>query len=229
MKNRLESKFNWKYKLITKYNLNWNKISKLGNNKFIRSFYIYLILIPIITKFLSKADETITLFGIPFDIVLPFSWKMFFFSALFFTIANILYSFYAPKIIIENKYFSDFITKHYTFNHLESYCQNIGLYIVRVSIPKSSKMKFATMFPKDKTVYEVYSGNVFLHSLQEEKPLKKFKNKKELLPNLFYFIYEIANTYNSKYIIIVSFLYLIGILMFLIVFTSNLIYVIQQI
>lgn len=77
----------------------WENLRKIQNSKFINSMYIWLFIVPITKKFLSKLKEPFKLYGYEFDLQSPFSWDMFFYSALFFVIANVIFFIFSPKII----------------------------------------------------------------------------------------------------------------------------------
>jgi hypothetical protein len=79
-------------------------LSKLGQNRVIRSSYFWFIFVPIAARFVQQINEPLQrfLFGpqhqtIWFDV--PFSWFYFFFAAVLFAIATFLYSVSCPEII----------------------------------------------------------------------------------------------------------------------------------
>lgn len=95
-------------KLISK--INWNTISLLGKNKFIKSFSIWIILVPILAKILNNKSN-IELFYIEWNLALPFNLTIFYACSLFFGLANILYVIYCPDIIKTYSNASDFLTQ----------------------------------------------------------------------------------------------------------------------
>ena len=90
----------------------WSDLTRLGKNKVITSSYIWLIIVPIVAKALSKIEEitTITAFNTTWKITtrLPFNWENLYYGALSFTIANIIYSIYCHYSIKEYKTFQDY-------------------------------------------------------------------------------------------------------------------------
>ncbi len=109
----------------------WRSIGKLGNNKLVQKSYIYLIVVPIAAKLLSRIKSPVKMnvggFNFEFVIDLPFNWKILFFAALCFTIGSIIYSLFAPLIIRENSSFGDFKSHNKDFNHLVSYLEDMQL------------------------------------------------------------------------------------------------------
>jgi hypothetical protein len=103
----------------------WSTLKKAEENRIVQSMHIWLILVPIFAKMMSlfegplKVEISESMYV--FDISLPFTWVLFFSSALFFTAANMLFIFFSPKIIKENNDLSDFERAGKDEGHLEIY------------------------------------------------------------------------------------------------------------
>ena len=94
----------------------WSALRKVQNLKFVQSTYIWLFVLPIFGKFITKANN------LHADLIeLPFAWVCLFFSALFFTAGNIIFLFKCPNIIKENKNFGQFENEGKTSKHLSDY------------------------------------------------------------------------------------------------------------
>jgi|GEM_PF-4448005 len=104
-----------------KKNITWIFLSNFEKNKFVRNTYIYLIVLPFIISILDKYNLSFVIDAI------PFSWHILYFSALFFTLGNIVYYFYAPSIIKENENFNDFEIARKNFNHIHQYADEMKL------------------------------------------------------------------------------------------------------
>jgi len=102
-------------------NYNWSILSKLGQNKIVQKTYIYLVAVPFLINTLKKFNLEKVIESI------PFSWQMFFLSALMFTCGSILFNIFAPKIIKENESYRDFENHGKNWQHLTSYALNIGI------------------------------------------------------------------------------------------------------
>ncbi|TXY08862.1 hypothetical protein [Vibrio mimicus] len=100
---------------IKNSNVGWSVLSGLGKSKFIRSFNLWFIAIPIVAKFLESFPESTAFVllkeELGFTWALPFSWKALYFAALFFTLANIIYTIFCPAIIKNYDSFTDFMHK----------------------------------------------------------------------------------------------------------------------
>lgn len=94
--------------------MNWLQLSNLGSNKVVKSMMIWMLVTPIVAKALSSV-ESINLSFLQTDqsisLSLPFSWQVFFFCALFFTVANIIYNMKCPRLISKYKNYADFESK----------------------------------------------------------------------------------------------------------------------
>ncbi|MEI8654300.1 hypothetical protein P4S57_17205 [Pseudoalteromonas sp. Hal273] len=94
--------------------MNWLQISNLGSNKVVKSMMIWMLVTPIVAKALSSV-ESINISFLQTDqsiaLSLPFSWQVFFFCALSFTVANIIYTIKCPALISKYKNYADFESK----------------------------------------------------------------------------------------------------------------------
>jgi len=110
--------------------MNWVELKRIAELRFIKSMYIWLFIVPITAKALSKLKETmdITVFGVQFELVtsLPFSWVFFYFSAFLFVLANAIYFWHCPKIVKETENYADFQSKGMDHYHLFAYASNIN-------------------------------------------------------------------------------------------------------
>lgn len=79
----------------------WQTLESIGNNKLIKSTYIWIVIIPILAKLLEKIpmNSEIIFGNIHISLTLPFSWQLLYFSALIFAIATALFSLFCPPLI----------------------------------------------------------------------------------------------------------------------------------
>ena len=87
--------------------------------------YIWLFLVPLLANALSNIDNSfpITVFSYTFEFKtsLPFSWQAFFYSSLFFTLANLIRISFCPRIINEHSDYASFKNSEMTVSHLVDY------------------------------------------------------------------------------------------------------------
>ncbi len=97
--------------LINKLFLRWQTLSKVGNSRVFKTSFIWLLIVPFFAK-LFHSIETISFnfFGKDYvlDLTLSFSFQMLFFSAIFATIGQILYTIYAPTLISNYDSYNEF-------------------------------------------------------------------------------------------------------------------------
>ncbi|MFW9660207.1 hypothetical protein V3H38_22625 [Vibrio parahaemolyticus] len=95
--------------------IGWSVLSGLGKSKFIKSFNVWFVAIPIFAKLLESFPKSTAYImfeqQLGFTWGLPFSWKALYFAALFFTLANIIYAVFCPAIIKNYDSFTDFMHK----------------------------------------------------------------------------------------------------------------------
>ncbi|HCH0720604.1 TPA: MFS transporter permease [Vibrio parahaemolyticus] len=106
----------------------WRELKLIQSTKLVQSTYVWLVVVPIAVKLLNQFGDTATIKigGIPhtIDLVLPFSWQMFYLSALSFVIGNIVFIAFAPKISKEFLDYGDFKAKG-------KLAKDIGMYASR--------------------------------------------------------------------------------------------------
>ncbi len=172
--------------------LDWKKISNISKMKFVKTILVWVVVVPIVAKILSSLKGYNI---INFDFVLPFSWVLFYFSALSFLIGNILYNIFVPPIINENRSFSHFLQMGRGKRELASYLESEKL--------------------EDRGIYsELYC----------DKPLE-VNSKNEY----FWDIWEMSLDSKIKVRFFISIFYSLGILLILIVFFQNMLFVIENI
>jgi len=107
------------------YRADWHVISTFGRSKFIRSFSIWIAIVPLLAKIFEKlpSEIQITIFGASITLVceLPFNLAIFYFCAIFFGIASILYVVKCPPVIQQYLDAGDFIKKNGTSLQLLGY------------------------------------------------------------------------------------------------------------
>lgn len=111
--------------------IDWELIATLGKNQLVRRSYIFFFFVPIAAKILSEIKSPIEIlvgkYKFTFLFELPFSWKIFFFSALGFALGSLIYEIFAPKIIKENKSLGDFWTAKKNMHHIFLYMKDVGI------------------------------------------------------------------------------------------------------
>ena len=196
----------------------------MQNHKVVQSTYIWLFILPIVAKFLSKVESplsfTINDEIVKLDMTLPFAWQIFYFSAVLFTIANVIYFFYCPKIIKENKNLGDFHSQQKNSSHLKNYMNE----------EQSSKWG-------EDVIDIMKNTRSKMHNFVKEKPSQILISKEldritknNLAERQDYFFWEIYNdaNLNFKYArILALILYLVAGLMFSYILLKNMCYVIM--
>lgn len=92
--------------------LRWTLLRKVGTNRVLRTSYSWLLFVPLAAKALAnvKRQVELTIFDDIFHLTieLPFSWQIFYYSAIFFSIAGIIYSWCCPAIVKRYVTFPEF-------------------------------------------------------------------------------------------------------------------------
>lgn len=97
---------------------------------------------PIAAKALSLVESPLELlfFGdfIKIELSLPFSWSAFFFSAVLFSVALLLFNICSPKIILENSTFTSYVSDGKSLAQLNRYAREIGVKEINISLEQIS-------------------------------------------------------------------------------------------
>ena len=219
--------------------VNWKNISILGDNKLVKKAYIYLVVVPILAKILSKVNRTLNfnVFGenIHIEFGLPFSWKIFYFAALSFSVGYFIYNWKAPKIIKENRSFKDFEDSGKQRTHLRDYLHDIKIdshyFILR-------NPDVSVFFYKAKlTMLDLHKFNIehcekklsedFLSKLLLYNEVCRACTVSEdlnvILIDRFWKVYKRANLYNKYFIWVCFSFYFTGFVLMGIVFFESLV------
>ncbi|HHX8603908.1 TPA: hypothetical protein ACVO0R_004563 [Vibrio alginolyticus] len=114
-----------------KISSNWCDIKKIGDTKFVNSMYIWIFVVPLLVKAFEYVDDEKLVFQIfqqPLTIstTLPFSWAMFYFSALCLALGNLIYLMKCPKIIKEHPTYQSYLDEGKKLKQLAQYCEDIS-------------------------------------------------------------------------------------------------------
>lgn len=115
--------------LQDKLSFRWSTIKTIATQRFVKSMYIWIFLVPILAKAFEQIGSPIQLvvFSHQFDFVtkLPFSWTLFFYSAVLFVIGNCIFIYQCPLIIRDNHGYSDFRQQGKNIDHLISFAHEL--------------------------------------------------------------------------------------------------------
>lgn len=97
---------------FTRWIPSWSTLSRVGRSRALATSFFWLFFVPLAAFLLAKLPESVSL---PFvdsevriNVGLPFSWRMFYFAAVAFSAATLLYSARCPTIVRKYDRYSDF-------------------------------------------------------------------------------------------------------------------------
>ena len=223
--------------------INWKIISFFGKSPVINKSYVYLFLVPALAKILSRINSPLKFFlgNTEYEIVLalPFSWKIFFFSALLFSLGALCYNIFAPTIIKENSSFGEFLTDKKNFSHLFAYGENVGIaskwisdsgldardmqqlnfaYLIPDGFIENIPEKKRDFFVKKLRLYNsLHTGNT---TYDDTKPTK--------LENSFWTLFEFSNSKKPFFLFLTTVFYVAGFILISIVFVQSILLVLNS-
>lgn len=111
--------------------IKWHLLSKINKFKFINTMYIWIFVVPVLSRLLEKVGDVanVTIFDYTFEaqLTLPFSWLVFYFSAVSFAIANVIFQIRCPNIIKDHTGYSDFKQANKGVEHLDKYLFQVNM------------------------------------------------------------------------------------------------------
>ena len=161
--------------MVFKYTQNWNDLRKMGNAKFVSSMYIWIFIVPIIAKmfeFIETDIINLVIFEqvIPFNTNLPFTWTMFYFSALFLALGNLIYIIKCPKIIKDHPSYQSYLDEGKQLKQLAQYSEDIDFDWSRLSNDVDKKISQI----KVGRLTDVKKDNHKLSNMNKEDPVHYF-------------------------------------------------------
>ncbi|HJZ92649.1 MAG TPA: hypothetical protein VKE40_17365 [Gemmataceae bacterium] len=91
----------------------WSSLSRVGQNRLFRSAYLWLFVVPIAASVLSKVGTEYTFHirshAFTLHLQLPFSWRLFYFSACAFAAGTFFFDLFAPSIVKRYHRFEDWL------------------------------------------------------------------------------------------------------------------------
>ncbi|OEF08654.1 hypothetical protein [Vibrio genomosp. F10] len=114
-----------------KVSFNWCDLKKIGDTKFVNSMYVWIFVVPLLVKAFEYVEDEKLVFQIfqqpvPISTTLPFSWAMFYFSALCLALGNLVYLIKCPKIIKEHPTYHSYLNEGKKLKQLAQYCEDIS-------------------------------------------------------------------------------------------------------
>ncbi len=227
---------------ISEAKFRWSNIKTLGNSKIVKSSYLWIVIVPILAKALGQLNEiiTINLLGAQFSLnfTLPFTWKIFFFAAIFFALGQLLFNIYCPSIIKNFQSFADFKNNGLTCLEIKH------AFLSTTHFMNNRDNPYYKMEARDelKDFYKAATGKRF--SMLTEEDCKFFEEpsdiptqnvdriialvvEKEKEPDLFSFVRGRSEGNNYKILLLSSMSFLLGITLLLINLIENILVVIN--
>ncbi len=102
----------------------WSDLATFGRMRSLQAMSIWLFVVPIMVKATEQVDQPIMIFGAKFIIELPFSWYIFYFAAVFFTLANIIYQLRCPGLIRHYYNFRTYRDSGQSYHYLVDYLRH---------------------------------------------------------------------------------------------------------
>lgn len=212
--------------------MNWSHLRYFGNSKFVKGNYIWIILVPVVAKFLISANNNITIFDTEFELKLPFNWIILYFSSLFFSIAHSIYLLRCPTIIKDNGDYGDYIKSGFGITKLNQYIDFFSKYDLLINNNlKPNKLSQLLSDKLNDIAINTSSNDIdkkitMLVSLPKINDSYNIKNDYEKL--VFWEIFNASETINtiSKYASVFS--YGVGIALLSIIFIQNILFVLHS-
>jgi hypothetical protein len=180
----------------------WISINKLGKSKLLATSYLWLIIVPIFAKLFSSIESPLDFSkyvdGLVIELSLPFSWKLFYFSAVLISIGSLTYYVWCPKVIQEFESYGDFKQQGKDAFYLKSYADKLADF----EFDNNSQLAIDA-YPKQFSEMEPFISDGF-RQLYEHQSQTKAKTRR-----LCYLLYVLGITMISS-VFIMNFYYVLS-------------------
>ena len=119
----------------------WEAISRFGKSQVLATSYIWIVIVPVLAKLLTQLESPVMFFGQSIELILPFSWQVFYFSAVLIALAGVVYHLRCPPIIKNFSSLSDYQDQNKGIPYLFEYSLKYGyrLFFKNVELPVEKK------------------------------------------------------------------------------------------
>lgn len=221
----------------------WTSLNSLGRNRVLKSSYVWIVVVPIGAKLFSAIRETLTFTILDAEIAvnpsLPFSWEMFYFSAVFIGAGSLIYFRYCPDIVSKYDRLSDFTAEGKGSKQLRESLLQVAP--AGSNMPSHARIRDGMVFAFMKyfglvggrTFPTVEGENELLVTYDEflnaKTNAKRDKDTDSNLANEFWYVRDCANRYAPNARRICFLCYFIGLIFLAIVLIENFLYVFLQV
>ncbi|MBB1434574.1 hypothetical protein H5201_09660 [Pseudoalteromonas sp. SG43-6] len=226
----------------------WKVLKKFADIKLVKFSYVWIIIVPILAKLLIKVGDVlpIKIGDVTFNInlSLPFSWQMFFFAALFFSLAQFIFNLICPEIVKDFENQREFEKDGKTVIQLSSYLK--GLLLCRNNSNYKESGVFLNLVKKEDRInnardiakqYLAHLNADYQINIVSGVAANDFQKAANILVSLsperrkaiFEYVYTVCKVQNPITRIIVGSLYFLGFILSAVVLLQNVISVIHTI
>lgn len=222
--------------------LKWSNLRSWGHSRLLRTSYLWIVAVPLSAKALAPiaGNHAFTVLGsrVTVHFGLPFSWQVFYFMAIAFSIGQALYTIRCPEILRDYRTFTEFRNAHQGIGPILRWLRwtvtraggkDLNLFHGRVCgalrlLPSTSD------FENVNDVYlKVCRGEAPRTSLFRtyEELLVRYSYKDPTFSDVFDAIGRTQERFRERSLLCSATFFLIGFVLFLAVMVQNLIYVVQ--
>ena len=208
--------------------IEWSDLRRFGTSAVLKSSYFWLASIPIAAKLLLQLKQpfVFTFLGKEHTVFLhlPFSWYLFYFSAVAFATASALFGFYCPRIIKRYSSFGDFYGEGSGARELLSHYWSLDKKTREAVLPI---LVTETKAALGEQKYPAHPGNPTELAIQLQTMIRKVK--REEMTDLFTALREFHDRRLPAVRVTIAIFYAIGFALITYVFLQNLVSVLKAI
>lgn len=208
---------------------NWTTLRTFGNLKIFKTFYFWIIFVPLCAKFFGDVNEKVSIKFLDYHwhltLGLPFSWQLFYFSSVSIGLAMLLFSARCPEIIRNYSTYTHFNDAGKTRYQVREY------FIGYINIEKIDfDLKYRTaLFLNEFTGYKNSQAEIDQCKTKKDLVRLVFENNVATGKNMdsFWFVQDSINTSNLISRMLCTLLFLVGFILMTILFGQNFKYVLD--
>ena len=192
----------------------WETINKIGKTKIAKSTFVFLFVVPVLARFIVESQ-----YADIFDVALPFSWVVLYFSAICVALSTALYFIFCPDLVKQYREFNSFQAGGRGLSFLKSELGDC----LRISSRTKGLRELVD------AAYEQYPDEIYHRVDTSTLNQDEQRPSPVLMQVIFWVCHDVANSTHRMIRVVAEASYILGFFLFTLVLGQNLIYVLKYI
>jgi hypothetical protein len=212
----------------------WSSLRALGGSRLLKSSYFWIVFVPIAARALvqisPKFNVELGQRAFTIDLRLPFSWEIFFYGALFTSVANMCYAIACPAIVKDFASYKDFADQGRGPNQLREMFTELLMSIYtrfNLSDLQSVLREYVTSYAGHSEEIDQLLGKVGTDRHVAIRVAEQAEITERTLPGAFWFVRDLADNTRPPWRWCCLVAYTMGLAFFAYVLLENIMFVVR--